>query len=114
VPLTPPSTGKADHEYKVRLEADGPFGPIEPLDYVIVLSNLKGSRAVGSGNLRAVAQELHEIGKATNRLNGSIKQLQFGPPTPSIMPPEPEPSPRPSIEASIPMEPLAATDEDHS
>jgi hypothetical protein len=51
----------ANNEYKVRLEADGPFGPLEPLEYVIIL--IKGSRAVASGNLCAVALELHEIGR---------------------------------------------------
>jgi hypothetical protein len=99
----------ANNEYKVRLEADGPLGPLDPLEYVIILSNLRGSRAVASGNLRAVALELHEIGKATDQLNRSIKQLQIGPPPEPPMPMEPT-SIEPSIESSIPMEPLSGDD----
>jgi hypothetical protein len=87
-----------------------PFGPLEPLEYVISLSNLKGSRAVASGNLRAVALELHEIGKVTNRLNGSIRQLQPAQP-PIDMEPPPSVASRPSVEASIPMKPLVESEE---
>jgi hypothetical protein len=80
---------------------------------VIILNYLNGSRAVASGNLRAVALELHEIGKATNRLNGSSRQLQPAQPPIDMEPPPSVPS-RPSIEASIPMEPLVESEEDHS
>jgi hypothetical protein len=93
-----------NNEYKVRLEADGPFGPLEPLEYVIVVSNLKGSHPTPTGNLHAVAEELHEIGKATNQLRRSIMQLQ---PPPVDQPIESSIPVRPPIEASIPMEPLS-------
>jgi hypothetical protein len=93
-----------NNEYKVRLEADGPFGPLEPLEYVIVVSNLKGSHPTPTGNLHAVAKELHEIGKATNQLRWSIMQLQ---PPPVDQPIESSIPVRPPIESSIPMEPLS-------
>jgi hypothetical protein len=94
------------NEYKVRIEAEGPFGPIEPVEYVIIVSDLKGSHSTPGDNLHAVALQLYEITKATNQLNGSIRKLQ---PVEPPIPMEPE-GVKPSIEASIPMEPLSGDD----
>jgi hypothetical protein len=55
----------AQKAHRVRIEAEGPFGAIEPLEY------LNGSRAAPPGNLHAVAAGLHEITKATKELNES-------------------------------------------
>jgi hypothetical protein len=65
--------------YRVRMEAEGPFGAIEPLEYVISVDDLDGSRAAAPGNLHAVAAELHEINKATNELNEIIGSASLEP-----------------------------------
>jgi hypothetical protein len=66
----------ARNECKVRIEADGPFGPIEPVEYVIIINDLKGSRAVP---LRAIALDLQKISKGVEELNESVKKLGPGP-----------------------------------
>jgi hypothetical protein len=75
------------NEYKVRIEGEGPFGPLEPVEFVIIVNDLKGSHAAAAGNLRAVALQIQEIAKATNQLNGSIRKLQ---PVEPPIPMEPE------------------------
>jgi hypothetical protein len=94
------------NEYKVRIEADGPFGPMEPIEFVIIISDLKGSHATPGDNLHAVALQLYEITKAMNQVNGSISRLE---PLPIPAPIESPPA-RPPIESSIPMEPLSTND----
>jgi hypothetical protein len=84
----------------------GPFGPIEAIEYVIIVSDLKGSHATPGDNLHAVALQLYEITKVTRQMNESINRLQ--PVEPSI-PMEPE-TIKPSIGSSIPMEPLSGDD----
>jgi hypothetical protein len=63
----------------VRIEAEGPFGAIEPLEYVISVDDLRGSRAAPSGNLHAVAAELHEMTKATKELNEIVRNASLEP-----------------------------------
>jgi hypothetical protein len=65
--------------YRVRIEAEGPFGAIEPLEYVISVDDLHGSRVAPPGNLHAVAAELHEITKATKELNEIIRNASLEP-----------------------------------
>jgi hypothetical protein len=65
--------------YRVRIEAEGPFGAIEPLEYVISLDGLDGSRAAPPGNLHAVAAELREMTKATKELNEIIRSASLEP-----------------------------------
>jgi hypothetical protein len=60
--------------YRVRIEAEGPFGAIEPLEYLISVDDLDDSRAAPSGNLHAVAAELHEMTKATKDLKTARSQ----------------------------------------
>jgi hypothetical protein len=69
----------AHKAYRVRIEADGPFGLIEPLDYVISVDDLDGLRAAPPGNLHAVAAELREITKATTELNDIIRRASLEP-----------------------------------
>ena len=65
---------------RVRIEAEGPFGAIEPpLEYVISVDDLDGSRAAPPGNLQAVAAELHEMTKATKELNEIIRNASLEP-----------------------------------
>jgi hypothetical protein len=64
----------ARNECKVRIEADGPFGPVEPVDYVIIINDLKGSRAAP---LRAIALELQGISKGVDELNESVKKQRL-------------------------------------
>jgi hypothetical protein len=59
--------------YWVRIEAEGPFGAVEPLVYVISVDDLHDLRAAPPGNLHAVAVELHEMTKATKELNEIIR-----------------------------------------
>src|SRR5215217_9411936 len=68
-----------DNAYRVRIEAEGPFGAIEPLEYVISIDDLDGSRAEPPGNLHAVAAELHEMTKATKELNEIIRNASLEP-----------------------------------
>jgi deoxyxylulose-5-phosphate synthase len=79
----------------VRIEAEGPFGPIDAIDFVIILNDLKASQATAAGNLYAVIRQLRELTKATHRLNESVKKLQ------------PDP-------LSISMEPLSETEDGRS
>jgi hypothetical protein len=69
----------AHKPYRVRIEAEGPFGAIEPLEYVISIDDLDGSRAAPPGNLHAVAAELHEMTKATKELNEIIRNASLEP-----------------------------------
>ena len=69
----------APNAYRVRIEAEGPFGAIEPLEYVISLDDLQGTRAAPPGNLHAVAAELHEMTKATKELNDIIRSASLEP-----------------------------------
>jgi hypothetical protein len=64
---------------RVRIEAEGPFGAIEPLEYVISLDDLPGPRAEPPGNLHAVAAELREMTKATKELNEIIRNASLEP-----------------------------------
>jgi hypothetical protein len=69
----------AHKAYRVQIEAEGPFGAIEPLEYVISVDDLHGSRAAPPGNLHAVAAELHEMTKATKELNEIIRSASLEP-----------------------------------
>jgi hypothetical protein len=68
-----------DNAYRVRIKAEGPFGLIEPLEYVISVDDLHGSRAAPPGNLHAVAVELREMTKATKELNEIIRSASLEP-----------------------------------
>jgi hypothetical protein len=59
----------ARNAYRVRIDAEGPFGAIETVEYVISVDDLDGSPAGPPGNLHAVAAELREMTKATKELN---------------------------------------------
>ena len=41
----------ADFAYRVRIEAEGPFGRLEPLEYVLSIDDLDASRAAPPANL---------------------------------------------------------------
>jgi len=61
-----------DNAYRVRIVAEGPFGLIEPLEYLISIDDLQGSPAEPPGNLHEVAAE-REMTKATKELNEIIR-----------------------------------------
>jgi hypothetical protein len=65
--------------YRVRIEAEGPFGAVEPLEYVISVDVLRGSRAAPPGNLHAVAVELREMTRVTKELNEIIRNASLDP-----------------------------------
>ena len=69
----------ADIAYRVRIEAEGPFGRLVPLEYVLSIDDLDASRAAPPANLHAVAVELHEITKATKELTEIIRSASFEP-----------------------------------
>jgi hypothetical protein len=69
----------AHKAYRVRIEAEGPFGAIEPLEYAISVDDLDGSHAAPLGNLHAVAAELHEMTTATKELNEIIRSASLEP-----------------------------------
>jgi hypothetical protein len=69
----------AHKAYRVRIEAEGPFGLIEPLEYVISIDDLDSARAAPPGNLHAVAAELREMTKATKELNEIIRNASLEP-----------------------------------
>jgi hypothetical protein len=68
-----------DNAYRVRIEAEGPFGAIEPLEYVISVDDLDGSPAEPPGNLHEVAAELREMTQATKELNEIIRNASLEP-----------------------------------
>ena len=68
-----PSDRDGHKAYRVRIEAEGPFGAIEPLEYVISVDDLHDSRTAPPGTLHAGAAELHEMTKATKELNEIIR-----------------------------------------
>jgi hypothetical protein len=70
---------EAHNAYRVRIEAEGPFGAIEPVEYVISVDDLHGLRAAPPGNLHAVAAELREMTKATKELNEIIRSASLEP-----------------------------------
>jgi hypothetical protein len=72
-------TSDAYKALRVRIEAEGPFGLIEPLEYVISVDDLHASRAAQPGNLHAVAAELHEMTKATKELDEIIRNASLEP-----------------------------------
>jgi hypothetical protein len=69
----------AHKAYRVRIEVEGPFGGIEPLEYVISVDGRDGSRAAPSGSLHAAAVELHEMTKVTKELNEIIRSASLEP-----------------------------------
>ena len=69
----------AHKAYRIRIAAEGPFGAIDPLEYVISIDDLDGSRAEPPGNLHAVAAELHEMTKATKELSEIIRSASLEP-----------------------------------
>jgi hypothetical protein len=69
----------AHKAYRVRIEAEGPFGAIEPLEYVISVDDLDGLWPAPPGNLHAVAAELREMTKATKELNEIIRGASLEP-----------------------------------
>jgi hypothetical protein len=68
-----------DNAYRVRIEAEGPFGAIEPLEYVTSVDDLDGSPAEPPGNLHEVAAELREMTQATKELNEIIRNASLEP-----------------------------------
>jgi len=68
-----------DIAYRVRIEGEGPFGRLEPLEYVLSINDLDASRAAPPANLHAVAVELHEMTKATQELNEIIRRASLEP-----------------------------------
>jgi hypothetical protein len=69
----------AHKAYRVRIEAEGPFGAVEPVEYVMSVDDLDGSHGAPPGNLHAVAAELHEMTKATKELNEIIRSASLEP-----------------------------------
>jgi hypothetical protein len=65
--------------YRVRIVAEGPFGAMEPVEYVISVDGLDGSAAGPPGSLHAVAVELREMTKATKELNEIIRSASLEP-----------------------------------
>jgi hypothetical protein len=55
------------------------FGGIEPLEYVMSVDGLDGSRAAPPGSLHAAAVELHEMTKVTKELNEIIRSASLEP-----------------------------------
>jgi len=74
-----PSDREGHKAYRVRIEAEGPFGASEPLEYLISVDDLQDSPAASPGNLHAVAAELHEMTKATKELNEIIRSASLEP-----------------------------------
>jgi hypothetical protein len=65
----------ARNECRVRIEADGPFGPIDPVEHLIVINDLKDSR---SAPLATIASDLEKISKNVEELNKSVRRLRPG------------------------------------
>jgi hypothetical protein len=65
----------AQNECRVRIEAQGPFGPIDPVEHLIVINDLKDSR---SAPLATIAHDLQKISNDVGELKKSVRRLAPG------------------------------------
>jgi hypothetical protein len=66
----------ASNVYRVRIEADGPLGAVDPLEYVISIDDLALSKPAPTGNLLAVTTQLQDISKSARKLSEAVSKLQ--------------------------------------
>jgi hypothetical protein len=66
----------APNVYRVRIEADGPLGAIEPLEYVISVDDLALSNPAATGNLLGVTTQLQDISRSARQLSEAAAKLQ--------------------------------------
>jgi len=59
-------------QYNVRITADGPFGSIDPLEYVIDLNDFINCQARRPGTLDQVAKEIASVGKIIKSRPGPL------------------------------------------
>lgn len=52
--------------FEFRVNADGPFGPIPELVYVVDMNDWRGTIAQGSGSLKQLNKSLGEVNKSLN------------------------------------------------
>jgi hypothetical protein len=65
----------AQNECRVRIEAQGPFGLIDPVEHLIVINDLKDSR---SAPLATIAHDLQKISNDVGELKKSVRRLAPG------------------------------------
>ena len=74
----------APNVHRVRIEADGPLGAVDPLEYVISIDDLALSKPAPTGNLLAVTTQLQDISKSTRQLSQAVAKLQGNDPVSMI------------------------------
>jgi hypothetical protein len=62
---------------RVRIVAEGPFGAVEPVEYVLGVDDVAGSAVGPPGSLHEVAVELREMVTATKELNEIIRSASL-------------------------------------
>lgn len=61
--------------HEVRIEFDGPFGPVEPYTYVLDYADMRFSALRDPGHVGQVAKELNEIRKHVEKGVGVMRSL---------------------------------------
>jgi hypothetical protein len=55
--------GIVAQRYVIRIEADGPFGPVPPLEYTIDLEDIRVTKRLPEGSMHLVAEAIRESSK---------------------------------------------------
>ena len=63
----------SDTTYKITTTADGPYGPLEPVEFIIRPQTLQAALAYPQGSLHSIRQELKKIDKSITALKNAIK-----------------------------------------
>jgi hypothetical protein len=66
----------ASNVYRVRIEADGPLGAVDPLEYAISIDDLALSKPAPTGSLLAVTTQLQDISSSARQLSQAVAKLQ--------------------------------------
>ena len=59
--------------HKITATADGPYGPLEPVEFIIRPQTLQKALAYPQGSLHSIRQELRKIDKSITALKNAIK-----------------------------------------
>lgn len=62
-------------DYIVTVEADGPFGPVEPLTYTLSLDDMSQVLAVPIGSMHKIERAITEVRKVLGRLASAQESL---------------------------------------
>ena len=64
--------GDEPKRYALTIEADGPFGALEPLTYTVDVDDIKQTRALPDGSLHLVAEAVAKTTKSIDAIAGTL------------------------------------------